>query len=86
MNPIYNLRKNGFKVRVLHQRVVDFPEGEESGKAVIYPRGGFTKVELRDPNGKETFGYSYCSSQDNYCKRTGAQIALGRALKQLEEV
>lgn len=57
-------------------------EGFEVG-----PKGGKTVIELTVPQGsgirpKIVTGVAECNLADNYCKRTGINIALGRAIKQ----
>jgi hypothetical protein len=66
------LRKGGFKVRVRHSRRMN-PTG-------INPRGGKTVVNLTTPNGIELEGVAVCSRKENFNKRLGVRIALGRAL------
>ena len=68
------LRKNGFKIRVKHFR-------RHSPSLVKETKGGKTVVEVRTPDGKEIKGEAICSSKDNYSKKIGVRIALGRALK-----
>ena len=73
---IHDLRKLGWKVRVIHGDVDEThpPEFLE----LAYK---FTKIELRSPDGIEYVGTSYCSQKDNYNRKIGNKIALGRALK-----
>ena len=72
---IEQLRKNGYKVRVKHfRRHSPSPE----------TKGGKTVVEVRTPDGKEIKGEAICSPEDNYNKKIGVRIALGRALKNEE--
>ena len=48
-------------------------------------RGGMTIVYICDKPGSEPLakGVAICSWSDNYCYKIGYQIALGRAIKQL---
>jgi hypothetical protein len=72
---VKNLRQNGFKVRVLHVRKYDL-----NG---VSCKGGRTIVQIsKDGNTGE--GESVCSDLDNYNKRLGVRIALGRAYKALQ--
>lgn len=48
------------------------------------PRGGTTACEITMPDGHTTWGVAECSERDNYCKKIGRDIALGRALKKLQ--
>jgi hypothetical protein len=50
----------------------------------LLPRGGHTSCLLTFPDGKEVWGSAECSSLDNYSKKIGRDIALGRALKNIE--
>lgn len=48
-------------------------------------KGGKTICYIRDPNGNNiAVGEATCSMSDNFCYRIGREIALGRALKKLE--
>lgn len=46
------------------------------------PKGGLTTVKI-SRDGTFAVGCAICSPRDNYDRKLGAQIALGRALKQL---
>lgn len=70
---VRDLRASGYKVRVLHQRKWN-PYG-------ISGKGGVTTVQVRTPEGIELEGRAVCSKEDNYNKKLGVSIALGRALK-----
>ncbi len=53
----------------------------------VAPKGGKTIIEVTVPQGSGILpatvtGVAECSLKDNYCKRTGIQVALGRAIKQ----
>ena len=73
MTSIKQLRQSGYKVRVHHKR-------ELVGES-LSPLGGATKVEITTPDGKNLVGEAFCSKKDNYNKKVGAAIAIGRALK-----
>lgn len=66
------LRKSGYKVAVIHERKYD-----SSGKKL--PKGGQTKLIIDSPNGKHFEGISKCCEEDNYNKKLGVRIALGRS-------
>jgi len=73
------LRKAGWKVRVMHSRPVL--------KCGNFGRGGETKIEITSPDGNlNTFGISYCAEEDNYNRKIGNEIALGRAWKHAVEL
>lgn len=69
---VEELRKSGYKIRVHHHRKVN-----EGG---INSRGGKTVVEVTTPDGRTLVGVSRCSRKENFNKRLGVRIALGRAL------
>ena len=48
------------------------------------PRGGHTTCQIKLPDGSEVVGVAECSQLDNYSKKIGRNISLGRALKRLE--
>ena len=92
MKTIYQLRKEGYKIRVTISRYYkngifasNF-EARQIGHDTKYlsGKGGKTMIELTTPNGKTLTGESYCSKNDNFCRKIGNSIALGRILKQLE--
>jgi hypothetical protein len=71
MNNVEELRKSGYKVWVKH-----FRRGSLGGPN---PRGGKTVVEVTTPDGVTLVGVSRCSRKENFNKRLGVRIALGRA-------
>lgn len=89
----------GATVRFAHGRVVDgqvgtFYRGKgKDGKLQSWreeglapsPRGGVTSCKITLPDGRETIGVAECSEKDNYSKKIGRDIALGRALAQLDK-
>jgi hypothetical protein len=75
---IKQLRQQGYKVKVLHFRHLRNTNEFEA-------RGGSATIELTTPDKTKTvIGKSVCSIEDNYNRKVGANIALGRALKELE--
>ena len=51
----------------------------------IEAKGGLTVVVVYPPGrAYSTMGVAECSKKDNFCKKIGRDIALGRALKQLD--
>ena len=63
--------------------VLNLTTEEELGeitKKRIDPRGGYTTVDISKDD-KHTFGVAHCNLTDNYCKKTGAELALKRALE-----
>jgi len=72
MSNVKELRQLGYKVRVIHNRVM---VGDKP-----YPRGGHTVVEITTPDQKELYGVARCSDEDGYNKKLGVKIAIGRAM------
>lgn len=72
---IEELRKSGYKIRVHHHR--------KAGTEGINARGGKTVVEVTTPDGTTLVGMSRCSRKENFNKRMGVRIALGRAMSSL---
>lgn len=70
---IQELRNNGYKIKVLHYRRGN-PLNNYKG-----PKGGRTKVIIDSPNGEHFEGEAKCSNKDNYNKKLGVRIALGRS-------
>lgn len=52
----------------------------------INPRGGVTIAEIWDGKTLVARGEAYCSHKDNYSKKIGRNIAVGRAMKRLRNV
>lgn len=93
------LRALGWKINVSHKRPLkgqeDLPfeiggfwrkhelvNGEEFSS-----RGGWTHIRITDPdNGLSYHGDAFCSSKDNFNKKIGLNIALGRALKEIDRL
>ncbi len=48
--------------------------------------GGHTKIQVTTPDMKDTAeGEAFCSDKENFNKRIGNSIALGRALQKLNQ-
>ena len=73
---IHQLRCAGWKVRVIHSK---YDNNDE-----LYDR--FTRIELTSPDGKDSFGVANCSKKDQWNRKLGNRIALGRALKDYSTV
>lgn len=89
MDTVKQHRQNGFKVRVTHYRLT------VNGEMIQYSRktkcdnvmnhnGGYTDIDVRHPDGTEVSATAHCSIEDKFNYTVGTNIALGRALKQLE--
>lgn len=71
---VHDLRKAGYKVRVLHFRRRD----ERFLNDVYLPKGGETVLQVTTPEGYNYESRARCSDKERYNKRVGVQIALGR--------
>jgi len=80
---VQQLRNNGYKVRVLHNRLYNKHYAWQTGHSYdcVEPdsKGGSTQVIIDDPNGQHFVGEAICSKKDNYNKKLGVRIALGRS-------
>jgi hypothetical protein len=86
---VKELQDNGYKVKVFHNRLYNGYHAWQNGKRVygytdgiIGPdsKGGSTEVIIESPSGERFHGLAICSKKENYNKRMGIRIALGRAL------
>jgi hypothetical protein len=85
---IQELRNYGYKVRVLHNRLYNgyykWQVGSKShsvhGYGPIDPdtKGGSTQIVIDSPSGDHYEGLAICSKKENYSKKLGVRIALGR--------
>jgi hypothetical protein len=81
---IYELRKSGYKVRVHHERDTIDVMTMSGIQKFLNARGGKTSIELTTPDGTKVTGESRCSEKENFCRRTGNTIALGRAFEKIK--
>jgi len=85
---VQQLRNSGYKVRVLHNRLyngyykwqVGSKPAEGYGYGPIDPdtKGGSTQIIIDSPHGSHYEGLAICSKKENYNKKLGVRIALGR--------
>lgn len=81
---VHDLRKCGYKVRVLHHRCVDgnlvghIHQVLATQDGNVDATGGMTVVQITTPNGIELEGRAKCSNKDRYDKKLGVKVALGR--------
>ena len=66
------LRRSGYKVAVRHHRTIN-------SDGSIRPKGGMTEIIIDSPYGEHFEGRAKCCDQDNYDKKLGTRIALGRS-------
>ena len=84
---IKDLRRQGYKVRVMHARHYVTKQKISGTVLDLSARGGSTTIELTTPDKQHTVsGKAVCSLEDNFNKKMGNSIALGRALQQLENL
>jgi hypothetical protein len=85
METVKSLRQSGYKIRVIHHRLHGKGDVEKfDWRGGILAKGGRTELFLISPEGIQVKAEAKCSPKDNYCRRTGVAICLGRALKELE--
>jgi hypothetical protein len=84
MFTVHQLRKLGYKVTVHHTRN-EIEKNRFCGMTYeLDPRGGHTHIEVYDMAEQNSYiGEALCSEKDNYDKKLGVRIALGRALKKM---
>lgn len=80
---IANLRRSGYKVRVLHSRLKTYTKKMDGESFEYSAKGGNTTIEITTPEGLNIIGTAQCSMVDNWNRKIGNQIALGRAISQL---
>lgn len=73
---IHQLRRAGWKVRVIH--------GITDEENILSDR--FTRIELTSPEQKDAVGTAFCSRKDQWNRKLGNRIALGRALKNYQSI
>jgi hypothetical protein len=84
---IKTLRQSGYKVRVIHTRNYKIVKKISGDHCEILARGGSTTIQITTPDKKyDAQGVAECSDKDNFSKKTGNFIAVGRALKELKEM
>ena len=95
---IARLKASGYKVNIYHYRPAR--DGQLGVKTVEFyptyvlrdqriepaPHGGRTEVIIKNSEDIEVFrGEALCSKRDNFWGKVGTAIALGRAVKKLNE-
>lgn len=78
---IESLRKKGFKVRVIHRDWVH--SDREHTNTDLLSRDGqpcVTQIDVTYPDGTDKTGFAFRAKGDQYDRKFGNQIALGRAL------
>jgi hypothetical protein len=83
---IKQLRQSGWKIRVMHKRNYDTVDKIDGRYPIISNFGGETKIEVTSPEGLNATGIAICSLEENFNRRVGNSIALGRALQNLHKI
>jgi hypothetical protein len=84
---IHQMRRAGWKVRVIHgftNNNLPFAPVSSKNKQPLSDR--FTRIEITSPESKDCSGIAYCSKEDQWNRKLGNRIALGRALKNYSAV
>lgn len=66
------LRQCGYKVGVYHHR-------QKSATKDALAKGGITRIIIDSPNKEHFEGTAVCCRSDNYNKKLGVRIAIGRS-------
>ena len=73
---IHQLRRAGWKVRVIHvftNNNLPFAPVSAKNKQPLSDR--FTRIELTSPESKDCTGIAYCSKEDQWNRKLGNRIA-----------
>lgn len=83
---IRQLRRAGFKVRVIHTRHYETVQRGMSGPYDrLSGKGGTTMIQITTPDKQiDVVGIAVCSVEDSFDRKLGNSIAIGRAIQQLE--
>lgn len=73
---IEKLRKNGYKVKVIHTNLDDTDEYQHLADRV-------TIIQIRNHDGREYIGKARCSIKDHYNRKLGNKIALARTIQSI---
>lgn len=80
---VQSLRQNNNKVRVIH-RFFNTDIDEKIPNISLDGQFNVTQIDVTSIDGKDATGISYRAVGDQYDRKKGNMIALGRAVKQLE--
>ena len=76
------LRQRGFKVFIKHEPYANLYSKHDNHYLIAT---GMTKASIIPPGGKnEYYAYTYRSLKDQFNRKLGVRIALGRALKYMK--
>jgi len=86
---VQQLRNMGYKVKVLHNRLYNgYHVWQNGAREYLYnneytvdpdSKGGSTQIIIDSPTGEHFRGLAICNKKDNYDKKMGVRIALGRS-------
>jgi hypothetical protein len=76
---VQELRNMGYKAKVLHFRNHIDKQRFCGFSSNLSEKGGTTKIIIDSPTGEHFEGIAKCSNKDNYDKKLGVRIALGRS-------
>lgn len=86
METVKSLRQKGYKVRVIHSRRIRQIQKMDGISEELDAKGGMTQIELTNPSKTiSVWAEAKCSNEDSFNHKVGNQIALGRAIKLLNE-
>jgi hypothetical protein len=93
---VYELRKQGWKVKVGHHRLyfrydpfsgkkitkilLQSQVGEETDTWYLAATGGKTTIYITTDKNENLYGESFCSDKEHYRRSTGIKKAIARAL------
>lgn len=82
---VQNLRQNGHKVRVIHRQFNIHLDQDCPIPTNLSDDGqpNVTQIDVTLSDGREASGFSYRCKGDQYHRKLGNNIALGRAMKKL---
>lgn len=83
---IHEMRKNGWKVRVIHGNVADLRKTLDNFDIISKTSSKYTRIEITSPEKLHGIGESFCSHKDQYNRKIGNRIALARAIKDYFEI
>lgn len=82
---VQSLRQSGHKVRVIHRLFDESKDADCPNPWNLSDDGqpNVTQIDVTMSDGREATGFSYRCTGDQYHRKLGNDIALGRAMKQI---
>jgi len=82
MITIEQLRRKNWRVRVMHNREKEYITRASGTEERLNAKGGSTVIEITPPGSDTLFrGEAKVNPKDNFNRKLGIKIALGRCLK-----